>query len=139
MNVDSFVDTNVLVYAAARDDEARRRRALDLIDSERFAVSAQVLQEFYVSVTRKLEVPLAPEQALEWIEQLEAFPCVSIDAALVKIAVETSVRYRIAYWDAAIIAAAQAAGAKVVFTEDLNHGQHYGEVQVRNPFVEPAA
>lgn len=139
MNVDSFVDTNVLVYAAARDDEARRRRALDLIDSERFAVSAQVLQEFYVSVTRKLEVPLAPEQALEWIEQLEAFPCVSIDAALVKIAVETSVRYRIAYWDAAIIAAAQAAGAKVVFTEDLNHGQHYGEVQVRNPFVEPVA
>lgn len=135
MSVESFLDTNVLVYAAARDDDARRQRALELIDSQNFALSAQVLQEFYVTVTRKLAVPLRAETALEWIEQLEAFPCVGIDAALVKIGAELSVRHRISYWDAAVLAAAQAAGARTLYTEDLNDGQRYGDVRVRNPFA----
>ena len=100
MNVDAFLDTNVLVYAAAgREQEATKRaRALDLIDEIDFGLSAQVLQEFYVTVVRKVEAPLSPSEALEWIEQLEAFPCQSLDPSLVKLGVEISQRYRISYW-----------------------------------------
>ena len=144
MSVEAFLDTNVLVYAAAGgndDDEetAKRRRAVQLIEEEDFGLSAQVLQEFFVTVVRKIEVPLSPSEALEWIEQLEAFPCLPIDRSLVKIAVEVSERYRISYWDGAVLAAAQSLGAKTLYTEDLNDGQRYGSVQVRNPFRQAQA
>jgi predicted nucleic acid-binding protein len=136
MNVDSFLDTNILVYAAAGSgpDRLKRELALALIEKENFGLSAQVLQEFYVTVVRKIRVPLPPELAIEWIEQMEAFPCLPIDSGLVKIAIETGVRYRLAYWDAAIVAAAETLGARTVYSEDLNHGQQYGSVRVCNPF-----
>ena len=136
MSVDCFLDTNILVYAAAGRDteEAKRRRALELIENQDFCLSAQVLQEFYVAVTRKIERPLPAEHALEWIERLEAFPCLAIDNALVKVAVEISERHRISYWDGAIIAAAEGLGARTLYSEDLNHGQRCGSVQVRDPF-----
>ena len=136
MSVDCFLDTNVLVYAAAGRgaEEAKRKRALELIENEDFGLSAQVLQEFYVTVTRKLDRGSSAEQALEWMEQLEAFPCLAIDNALVKISAEISERYQIAYWDAAIIAAAEALGAETLYSEDLNHGQRYGSVRVKDPF-----
>jgi predicted nucleic acid-binding protein len=139
MSVEAFLDTNVLVYAAAGADgegeeNAKRQRALQLIEEEDFGLSAQVLQEFFVNVTRKIEVPLSPSEALEWMEELEAFPCLPIDRSLVKIAVEVSARYQISYWDGAILAAAQSLGASTLYTEDLNDGQRYGSVQVRNPF-----
>jgi predicted nucleic acid-binding protein len=142
MSVEAFLDTNVLAYAAAGGDEdeekiAKRRRAVRLLEEEDFGLSAQVLQEFFVSVTRKIEVPLSASDALEWIEQLEAFPCLPVDRSLVKIAVEVSERYQISYWDGAILAAAQSLGARTLYTEDLNDGQRYGSVQVRNPFRRP--
>ena len=136
MTVDCFLDTNVLVYAVAAGvrDAPKRRRALELIEKENFGLSAQVLQEFYVTVVRKIATPLKPERALEWIEQLEVFPCAAIDSSLVKISVELSERYGVSYWDAAIIAAADALGARTVYSEDLNDTQLYGDVRVRNPF-----
>jgi predicted nucleic acid-binding protein len=136
MNVDSFLDTNILVYAAAGlgTEMSKRRRALELIENENFGLSVQVLQEFYVTVVRKIQVPLTPQAAMEWIEQLEAFPCLPVDSGFVKIAIETSVRQRLTYWDGAIIAAAEIVGAKTLYSEDLNHGQLYGTVRVCNPF-----
>ena len=138
MNVDTFLDTNVLVYAVAGrgQEAAKRARALELIEEIDFGLSAQVLQEFYVTVIRKVEAPLSPGDALEWIEQLEAFPCQALDAGMVKLGVEISQRYHISYWDGAIVAAAEALGARTLFTEDLNHGQTYGSVRVVNPFLE---
>lgn len=136
MIVDCFLDTNILIYAALgrAAEEAKRKRASDLIASTQFGLSAQVLQEFYAVVTRKSERPLAPAQALEWIELLEVFPCVPVDASLIKRGAENSVRYRISYWDGAILAAAEALGASTLYSEDLNHGQNYGGVSVCNPF-----
>ena len=83
MNVECFLDTNVLVYAAAgrEAEEAKRQRALELIENENFGLSAQVLQEFFVTVVRKIAVPLSTLHALEWIEQLETFPCVAVDVS----------------------------------------------------------
>lgn len=137
MRVESFLDTNVLVYAAAGrgKEESKRERALALIENEDIGLSAQVLQEFYVTVTRKIEIPMTSAQALEWVEQLEGFPCLSVDASLVKIAAEVSERYRISYWDGAIVSAAQELGAETLFTEDLQHGQRYGRVRAVNPFT----
>lgn len=136
MSVDSFIDTNILVYAAAGRDteEAKRKRALELIEHENFGLSAQVLQEFYVTVIRKVEIPLTVDQALEWIEQFEIFPNVAIDLNLVKLAIEISERYQISYWDGAIVAAAEALGADMLYSEDMNHEQVYGSVRVCNPF-----
>jgi predicted nucleic acid-binding protein len=137
MPVECFLDTNVIVYAAAGrgPDDAKRKRALELIEHEDFGLSAQVLQEFYVTVVRKIARPLSAERALEWIEQLAVFPCQPIDAALVKIAVEISERYRVSYWDGAILAASEALGARTLYSEDLGEGQRYGAVLVKNPFI----
>ncbi len=136
MIADSFLDTNILVYAAssATPDHPKRTRALELVNSENFGTSGQVLQEFYVTVVRKASTPLKPAEALNWIEQFAHFPCQPITDSLVRIAIEYSVRFHISYWDAAIVAAADALGASVVYTEDLNHGQLYGRVSVINPF-----
>jgi predicted nucleic acid-binding protein len=136
MTASVFLDTNVLVYAAVGTgrDERKRERALALVESADFGTSAQVLQEFYVTVVKKAARPLLPIQALEWIEQWTAFPCQAIDHQLVRIAIELSKRYAVSYWDAAILAAAEALGAETVYSEDLNDGQHYGRVRVVNPF-----
>jgi len=136
MTVDCFLDTNVFVHAATGRDreEAKRRRALELIESENFGLSAQVLQEFFVTVVRKAQVPLAPDAAMDWIEQMVAFPCLSVDHSLVRIAIETSVRHQLSYRDGAIVAAAEMLGATTLYSEDLKDGRRYGSVQVRNPF-----
>ena len=137
MNADVFFDTNVLVYAATGTgkDERKRKRAAELIKSENFSTSAQVLQEFFVTVVRKAASPMPPELALEWIEHFALFPCQPIDHRLVRIAIEKSERFAISYWDAAIVAAAEALGAETVYSEDLNAGQRYGRVRVLNPFA----
>ena len=136
MNVEVFLDTNVLVYAAvgAGKDEHKRKRALDLIQSEDFGTSAQVLQEFFVTVVKKAARPLPAAEALEWIEQFAEFPCQPIDQQLVRIAIEFSEHHRISYWDGAVLAAAESLGAVTVYSEDLNDGQSYGTVRVVNPF-----
>ena len=136
MTASVFFDTNVLVYAAmgAGKDERKKKRALELVQSEDFGTSAQVLQEFFVTVVKKASRPLSAVQALEWIEQWTAFPCQAVDHQLVRIAIEQSERYGISYWDAAILAAAEALGAHTVYSEDLSDGQRYGRVRVVNLF-----
>jgi predicted nucleic acid-binding protein len=136
MKIDCFLDTNILIYAvSANEAEAKKRRtAIELLRTK-FAVSTQVLQEFYATSTRKPNIPLTPIEALTWVEMLEQQPCAVIDPSLIKTAIATSQRFRIAYWDAAIIAAAERLGAETLFTEDLNHGQSYGSVRVINPFL----
>src|SRR5688572_32320868 len=81
MNVDCFLDTNVLVYAATGTevDRAKRQKAQALIATANFGISTQVLQEFYVSATRKAHIGMPPRIALEWMEQLDGRPCISVD------------------------------------------------------------
>ena len=139
MSVDCFLDTNVLVYAvsSAEADAPKRARALDLVRQSDFGLSAQVLQEFYVTVTRKIRKPLAPELAVALMEEYRVFPTVPTDYPLIVSAVELSLRYGISYWDGAILAAAEVLDAQVLHTEDLNHGQRYVAVRAVNPVLEP--
>ena len=137
MSVDAFLDTNVLIYAvsSAAAESAKKEKALELIAHVDFGLSAQVLQEFYVNVTRKIAQPLDVAAAMDLLEQFRSFPIVWTDFPLIVAGVEGSLRFGISYWDAAIIAAAESLGAAVLYTEDLNHGQHYGSVQAINPFL----
>jgi predicted nucleic acid-binding protein len=138
MSVECFLDTNVLVYAvsSADGDTAKRTKALDLVQHSDFGLSAQVLQEFYVTVTRKIRTPLPPDLAVALMDEYRRFPMVATDYPLVVSAVELSLRYGISYWDGAIVAAAEVLEASTLYTEDLNHGQQYGNVLAVNPFLD---
>lgn len=115
----------MLVYAVDNDPAGltKKKAAMELLEHADFGLSAQVLQEFDVTVTRKIEVPLSPDEALAYLVRLEAFPAVPVDAALITDGIRNSVRYQISYWDGAILAAADRLGSRTVYSEDLNHGQ----------------
>jgi len=136
MPAEAFVDTNVLLYAISADpkEAEKARRAKQILMHEDYGVSAQVLQEFFVNSTRKIKVPLQDREALEFIQIVSQAPVVPIDLELVLEAVGYKARFQLSYWDAAIVAAARALGAKVLYTEDLNHGQIYDGVTAENPF-----
>jgi predicted nucleic acid-binding protein len=136
MRVECFIDTNVLVYAVSSSpaEATKKARAVDLIESTDFGLSAQVLQELYVTLTRKIARPLAPDAAVALLEELRKFPLAPTDYPLVVAGIETSLRFGVTYWDGAILAAAERLGAPILYTEDLNHGQQYGPVRVVNPF-----
>jgi predicted nucleic acid-binding protein len=136
MTAEVVLDTNVLVYAVSRaaDEEKKQAVALDLLQSAEVGLSGQILQEFLVTTTRKIRQPMSVDDALDWIETFEEFPCVPINAALVRHGAEVALRYQLSYWDGAVIAAAERLGARILYTEDLNHDQLYGSVRVVNPF-----
>ena len=137
MTGSAFFDTNVLIYAEDHDEPEKRVVALRLltehIAADDIVLSAQVLNEFYVSV-RRLKRPLDAARALSALEQLAAFPVVPVTADLVVAAAAASERYRVSHWDALVLETARAAGCTVVLSEDLNDLQDYGGVRVENPF-----
>lgn len=122
-----FFDTNVLVYlfdASAPRKKARAQELLKQAVGEGLALlSTQVLQEFFVAVTRKLSVPLPPEQAARAVRDLAKLPTVQVDAEMILQAIETMRRYRLSFWDSLIVQAALHGGATILYTEDLQHGK----------------
>ncbi len=137
MNADAFLDTNILIYAVSSDpgEVPKKEKALELIEHADFGLSAQVLQEFYVNVTTKIALPLAPDEAAALLEQFKNFPSVWTDYPLIVSGIEASLKFGVSYWDGAIIVAAERLGATTLFSEDLSHGQRYGSISVVNPFL----
>lgn len=132
-----FVDTNILLYAVSRDPQERHKAELAraILAERDLALSVQVLQEFYVQATRESRPdPLAHEQAARLVESFLRFPVADVTVQIVLAALATRDRFRISYWDAAILEAARALGCATVLSEDLNAGQDYAGVGVRNPF-----
>jgi predicted nucleic acid-binding protein len=132
-----FVDTNILIYAISDDPAERTKadRANQILAARDLALSAQVLQEFYVQVTRESRPGrLTHEHAVSLVESFLRFPVAPITPALVTAALETCERFQISYWDAAILEGARALGCEVVLSEDLSDGQDYAGVVVENPF-----
>lgn len=133
-----FVDTNVLLYAISRapDEREKAERANAVLDAGDVALSVQVLQELYVQATRSSRADaIAHSQAIRLVESLLVYPVAEITTALMLAAMATRERFRISYWDAAIIEAARSLRCDVVLSEDLGHDQDYGGVRVVNPFV----
>ena len=132
-----FVDTNILIYAiATRGPEAvKGARAKTLLQSEDFCLSTQVLGEFYRAVTSaRRAVPLTHDEAVAWVQLWKRNEVREITVAHVDLALEVCQRFQVGYYDALIVAAARLATCGVIYSEDLNHGQDYGGVQVENPF-----
>jgi predicted nucleic acid-binding protein len=131
------LDTNVLLYAFSKSprDAAKARIARQWIAREDWGTTIQVLQEFYVNAVRAPH-ELDHEVALAMIAEIaDSRPVGITDLPLMRLALQLRSRYRIAYWDAAVIAGARRLGASVLVSEDLAHGQDYAGVQVVNPFT----
>jgi len=138
MSAECFLDTNVFLYAAmGRYSEPRKYEcARRLVATTEYSTSAQVLAEFYVN-SQKIKnttKPLSPTQAAKWVLTISRKPCQDVDSVVVMHGIANSQRYKISYWDGAIIAAAERLGVDTIYSEDLNDGQYYGNVQVINPF-----
>ncbi len=133
-----FLDTNVLVYLFDADNPAKQRRVQDLLSNRELRtqviLSTQVLQEFYVSVTRKLATPLDLEEAFQAVQDLAAFPVVQIDPSLILLAIQRSRKAKISFWDALILESALAAGATLLYSEDFQDGVVFGGLRITNPF-----
>ncbi len=130
-----FLDTNVLMYAGDRGSPAKREVARAIMEEHGgfAAVSTQVLQEYFVVATRKMGV--APLSAKEVVNATCArFEVITVDLGVVSRAIDGSILWQVSFWDALILAAAETAACATVLSEDLNAGQRYGSVEVRNPF-----
>jgi predicted nucleic acid-binding protein len=136
MGVMVFFDTNIFLYAVsgAPADRANKEIAQRLLADSDFGLSVQVLQEFMVVTLRKKHLGLSPEEISGMIDLLVTYPMAETSVALARHAVALKTRFAIRYWDAAIVAAALQLGCQTLYSEDLNHGQDYGGVQVINPF-----
>lgn len=134
-----FVDTNVLLYAYDASAGARHTAARDLVSQLgcdwQGVLSVQVLQEFYVNVTRKITRPLSPRLAVERIRVLGQWPTHAPTAEDVAAAAELSVVAQLSFWDAMVVRSASASGCRVLWTEDLNAGQVIAGVKIKNPFA----
>ena len=135
MNADSFLDTNILLYAASRDEAEAGKRAIarELLAHDGVGISVQVLAEFYVNATSKMKLP--EDQVITVLGSLEAYPTLPVSESVFWSALEIRKRYQISCWDSAILAAAAELGCHTVYSEDLNHGQGYAGVKVINPFL----
>jgi predicted nucleic acid-binding protein len=134
-----FFDTNVLVYmfddgAPGKRDLARECFRTAVADGS-FVISTQVLQEFHVTVTRKLETPVPPETAETALEEFSRLAVVLVDTTMIGAAARTSRLHTVSFWDALIIEAAQAAGAEELLSEDLQDGRRFGSLVLMNPFL----
>ena len=136
--VRQFLDTNVAVYAYDAAEPAKQTIAQGLlrrgIEEESSVISVQVLGEFFNAVTRRIRHPMTVAEASSAVSSIRALPVVDIDAQLVERAIETLRRYRISYWDALIVAAAERSGCRKLLSEDLNPDQRYHGIVVVNPF-----
>jgi predicted nucleic acid-binding protein len=134
----SFVDTNVIVYALAQDDHRRAHLAQELLDDlmrkRALHISTQVLQELFVTLTRKGMQPLSPKEALKSLDALAQFPVFQVDYPAIRSAAELHAKHTLSFWDALIVISAMRSGAKRLYTEDLNHGQKVHGVEIVNPF-----
>jgi predicted nucleic acid-binding protein len=132
-----FVDTNVLVYANDPADSGKQRIARETLraHAEDLVLSAQVLSELFVVLTRPLGLAMGIEDARAIVQELRRFPVVPVDDPLVLDAIEVSTQAQISYWDGLIIAAARAGGCDSVLTEDLSHDAVIAGVRIENPFA----
>ncbi|MFZ0215324.1 MAG: PIN domain-containing protein [Candidatus Dormiibacterota bacterium] len=134
-----FVDTNVLVYARdvgqGRKHERAREWMQRLWANGTGRLSVQVLNEYFVTVTRMLASPLPPDEARADVRDLVAWQPIALDVDLLESAWAGSSRWRLSHWDALIVAAAQRAHCASLLTEDLQPGQDFAGVRVVSPFT----
>ena len=135
-----FLDTNIIVYAHDRSSGDKHAVAKEIMDysweNRKGVISVQVLQEFYVCVTKKILKPLMIKNAKAILEYLSTWDVVSNDKYLVLKAIDIQERYRFSFWDSLIIQAAIQGQARMLLSEDLPEGQTVNDLKILNPFIE---
>ena len=139
MSARQFVDTNILMYAHDASTGAKHERARTLVEelwrTRSGVVSTQVLQELCVNLRRKAGRPLELKATRDLVADYLSWQVVVNTGDSILEALDLEARYRISFWDALVVQAAQAAGAEVLYSEDLAGGQLFGTVRVVNPLV----
>jgi predicted nucleic acid-binding protein len=134
-----FVDTNILVYAHDLDAGAKHQRATEVLDelwgSGNGVISTQVLQELCLTVRRKYRRPFSIAETQTLIEAYTNWEVVINDKKSVLDALAFEQRYKVSFWDALILQAAESAEVDTLLSEDLAAGQRYGGFRVENPFA----
>lgn len=134
-----FVDTNVLVYAhdvdAGEKHAAAARAVANLWESRRGILSTQVLQELYITLTRKVTSPVTGNFARRLIRNYLTWELVLNDGAIILHAGEIAENYLLSFWDGLIVAAAYSKNASIILTEDMNHGQIIEGIRIESPFL----
>lgn len=140
MSDKAFIDSNVLIYAHDVDAGQRHAAAVRLVtelwETRRGVISTQVLQEFYVNVTRKIPAPLPRATARQIVRNYAAWQTESIGAAEIQLASQIEEQHQLSFWDALILAAAIKGGAGTLLTEDLTAGRTVAGVRIENPFAQ---
>lgn len=135
-----FVDTSILIYAYDIDAGPRRevasRRLVELWEAGNGTLSVQVLQEFYVNVTRKIPSPISAADARGVVRTYVPWVTSPTGPATILAASEIAERHGLSFWDALIVASAHEAGASTILTEDLQPGRRIEGVSIENPFLE---
>lgn len=138
-----FVDTNILMYAHDQGSGPKHRLAKLLVEeiwnSGTGVLSTQVLQEFCINLRRKALQPLSIDGTRSLIQDYLAWEIVVNNGDSILQALDLEARYKISFWDALIIQAAETAGADILYSEDLADGQFYGSVRVVNPLSASAS
>jgi len=135
----TFVDTNILVYA--HDLDAGKKHGLakqvvtELWENRSGVLSTQVIQEFYVTLTRKIPAPLKKSTVIRIIKSFLNWEIVINDAPIILQACEIEETYNLSFWDALIVSAAYSRNVTTILTEDLNHGQRVECILIVNPFM----
>ena len=133
----AFFDTNVLVYTEDLRFQEKQQRATRLVEEHWLAdtaiVSLQVLQEYYATVTRKLNTPL--DRAQRRVEILASAKVVRFEVRDLIASIELQRLTQVSFWDALILHAARISGAGVLYSEDFQHGAIWASVRIVNPFV----
>jgi predicted nucleic acid-binding protein len=136
MNEIAFFDTNILLYLFDLREVLKREIARKIfstyLESKALRISTQVVQEFYSAATKRLRIPAF--QAADEVQALCDLEMVTVTRVEILRALDIGQRIQISFWDALIVAAAETAGATILFTEDLTHGQRFGPIQIVNPF-----
>ena len=136
MNVRSFFDTNVVIYADDKAAPAKQRRALELLFEHRRGrtgvVSTQVLQEYFVTATRKLHVDV--QIARRKLELLAEFDVTIMDVTDILAAIDLHRLHGFSFWDGLIVRAAKQSGCRVLFSENLQHARNIEGISIVNPF-----
>ena len=134
-----FVDTNVFLYARDASEPTKQPRAaawLEYLWREQLGrTSIQVLSEYFVNITRKLDPGLPPEDAWDDVKALMTWSPQPVDEAVMLRGWEIQQRYGLSWWDSLVVGAAQLQGCKLLLTEDLQDGGAYEGVTVRSPFT----
>jgi predicted nucleic acid-binding protein len=135
-----FVDTNILVYAYDRSAGKKHERGRELLktlwESGLGGLSIQVLQEFFVTITRKVSYPLPANEAMQIVSDLGAWRVHSPGVEDVCSAISIHERNQISFWDAMIIRSALQLGCTTIYSEDLSHRKVYEGIRVINPFMD---